>query len=265
MCPLLKAILHVTVDAHNGGERTKALHMVKRLPAHSLLLFDAGFSGAPLFNTCLRSSVHFVGRIAINWLPTKIRELGQNDWLVKLDKVSTPLRLIEFSVNKVPYRILTDLTDPIVYPTKDVIRLYLYRWEQEIALGYLKRLAGPAFGAPPLPLRAQSPELVLQEVYALMVVYNEVSLKTGEIADAAGISPLRISFTTTLHMVRLEALGATVDKRFANLPVMRPRRKRSYPREIKPTRARFNQRGPDYRGTRWDRPGDSQAALNAWH
>ena len=252
MCPLVKAVLHVIPDRHNGGERQKALHLVKRLAEGDLLLFDSGFSGAPLFQACIGQRVRFVGRIAVSWKPKILEALGLNDWIVRTSREQgrLTLRLIHFRYKDQLLRILTDLVDPIEYPASEIVRLYLRRWEQEMGFGYLKRLAGPAFGNVAVPLRSKSTGMVLQEFYALLIAYNLVCLRGLETAQFQEVPATRVSFTQTLTDLRLALLGFTRLRQSSR--VLPERRKRSYPRALRVRRQRYPDRKPDYGPVHWD-------------
>jgi hypothetical protein len=52
-------------------------------------------------------------------------------------------------------------------------------------------------------LRSKAPELIRQEVYALLTVYQALCTLRTRAAEHGGIDPDRISFTVTLHVARL--------------------------------------------------------------
>ena len=105
--------------------------------------------------------------------------------------------------------------------------------------GELKtRLRGPE-----VVLRSRSPQLVRQEVFAFLVVYQALCSLRMHAAQAADTDPDRISFTVTLRLARDQvvsqaavtpaALHDAVRQTIADLLDERlpPRRARSYERK----------------------------------
>jgi hypothetical protein len=66
------------------------------------------------------------------------------------------------------------------------------------------RLRGAAF-----ILRSRSPELVRQELFAFLTVYQSLCSLRAEAAQASGIDPDRISLTVTVRIVRDHAASQT--------------------------------------------------------
>jgi hypothetical protein len=57
-------------------------------------------------------------------------------------------------------------------------------------------------GGPEVLLRSKSPDMVRQEVYALLCVYQAIRHLITTAAEDAAIDPDRISFTRTVQAVR---------------------------------------------------------------
>ena len=89
--------------------------------------------------------------------------------------------------------------------------LYHQRWESENSYAELKtRLRGAAF-----ILRSRSPELVCQELFAFLTVYQALCALEAEAARQAGIDPDRISFTVTVRVARDHAAAMPSSPRTA--------------------------------------------------
>ena len=76
--------------------------------------------------------------------------------------------------------------------------LYGELWEEENAFDELKthqRGAGRV-------LRSKSPEMVIQEIYAHLLVYYAIRVLINGAAEPAGLDPDRISFTRSLRVIR---------------------------------------------------------------
>ena len=95
-------------------------------------------------------------------------------------------------------RVLTTLLDHEDYPARDIAALYAERWQIEIAFLHLKA----AVRGSRRPLRGQSPELVLQEAWALLLVHNMTATAVARAAAAAGTSPKLIPFAPALAVIR---------------------------------------------------------------
>jgi len=95
-------------------------------------------------------------------------------------------------------------------------------------------------------IRSKSPKGVEQEVWGIFLAYNLVRLEMERVADEAGVPPTRISFITSLHLIRDECIWAAsaspgaiprhLRKLRANIArfILPPRRsERIYPRAVK--------------------------------
>jgi hypothetical protein len=100
-------------------------------------------------------------------------------------------------------RLLTTMVDHVAYPAADLARLYAERWQVEITYLRLKStLRGDG-----VVLRGHSPELVRQEIWAYLAVYNLLCGLAAEAAALDGVDPDEISFVAVLRLVRAH-LGA---------------------------------------------------------
>ena len=178
---------------------------------------------------------------------TRRKALGEPDAPPLPD---TTARMIEFDVHVASYRgqahtsrvrLLTTLLDPQAFPAHALAALYAERWQIEIT--YL-RLKSTLRGDRTI-LRGHSPELVRQELWALMAIYNILCDLAAEAAALEQIDPDQISFVTVLRLTRahLAASGPctgcghrpdqprhTLTRAIANSPRNRTGRKRTSPR-----------------------------------
>jgi hypothetical protein len=95
-------------------------------------------------------------------------------------------------------RVLTTLLDHEAYPARDIAVLYAERWQIEIAFLHLKRTVR----GPRRPLRGQSPDLVRQEAWALLLIHNMAATAAARAAGTAGTDPGLIPFTAVLGLIR---------------------------------------------------------------
>ena len=92
--------------------------------------------------------------------------------------------------------LVTTLLDPDLYPMEGFADLYRDRWRLETAIGDIEtRLRG----GPDVVLRSKSPDMIYQEVYGLLCVYQAVHALMHAGAEHAELDPDRISFTRTMQ------------------------------------------------------------------
>ena len=90
------------------------------------------------------------------------------------------------------------LLDPVVFPALLLAMEYHKRWEVESTIDELKvHLLGRK-----TLIRSLNPREVVQEVYGWLLGHWAVGSLMFQVAEQANISPLRLSFTGTLNVVR---------------------------------------------------------------
>lgn len=122
-------------------------------------------------------------------------------------KGSQPIvvRVIEYTIEhsensqaQLTYRLITSLLDVEKFPAELLAREYHQRWEVENTLDELKiHLLGRK-----THIRSQKPREVVQEVYGWLLGHWAVRVLMFQAATSAGVSPLRLSFTGTLRIIR---------------------------------------------------------------
>ncbi|MFI6730866.1 transposase [Streptomyces sp. R-74717] len=118
------------------------------------------------------------------------------------------VRIIEYTVTIHPqagpprtetFRLVTSLLDHRLAPAHQLARAYHQRWEIENGFAELKNhLRGAGF-----ILRSKAPELIYQQIYALLTVYQALCALQTRAAEHGGTDPDRISFTVTVQLARL--------------------------------------------------------------
>jgi len=141
-----------------------------------------------------------------------------------------------------PQWLLTSLLDAVAYPAREIAALYHERWEVELAYDEIKCEMLEREET----IRSKSPERVEQEVWGILLAYNLIRLEMERVADEAGVEPTRVSFVTSLHLIRDECIWSAsaspgaiprhLRKLRSNLArfILPPRRsERRYPRAVK--------------------------------
>lgn len=202
-----------------GGERDGAMEILARIPRGDVVLIDRGFAATWLFALIMKQRSHLLARISASWRPRIIKRLGKGDAIVEVRgqvppeyreyfdgraSVTLRLRLIEYKIEtNEKVRLLTDLTDPDTYPAMELAKAYHLRWECELAYDEVKcHLATPAVAGLELVFRSKTPDGVMQELYALFGLYNMIRGLMAEAGRRYEVSPLEISFSDTLHVIR---------------------------------------------------------------
>lgn len=119
-----------------------------------LLLMDRGFYAFPFFDWLTEAKVYFITRareLATFEVEQVLINTGQvRDRIIRLGAYRSnpckhPLRLIEVCVGERWHSYLTNVLDPKVLSTADVMALYGQRWRIEEAFLLVKRLLGLAY------------------------------------------------------------------------------------------------------------------------
>jgi hypothetical protein len=140
--------VNIVVGTGNSNERDALRQM---LVDEVTYIADRGYMCFQLFHDILQAQAHFVFRVKYNLvytvkeslsvqLPKTVQTLFQDvtDQIIqcKNDPLGHNYRLVRFRVGTEQFYLLTDRTD---LTTFQVIMLYAYRWQVELAFRFLKR------------------------------------------------------------------------------------------------------------------------------
>ena len=148
-----------------------------------------------------------------------IKILGPNDLLIKWDrpaynrrlsysretreKLPTELilRQIRVAVEHPGFRtkefyIVTTLIDSTAYPSEEIARLYLQRWDVELFFRDIKTTMGLDI------LRCQTPEMVRKEILMFFIAYNCIRRLMFEAAEKVDLEVRLVSFKGSLQAIR---------------------------------------------------------------
>lgn len=236
-------------------ERNVAGDIWSEIPQQSLTLVDKGLFAVHRMLDMEEHQRHWLTRARANLHVRIVKELGPGDALIRIrvdpdarkrdrDLPTTHVvRCIRYQRKGFrPDLLITSLHDPKEFPASELVALYHERWEIELGYDEVKCELLEAS----VTLRSQSPTLVRQEFWGILIAYNLVRVEMARIADEAGVPPTRLSFVTVLRALRIEwdfwgilRTPGTIPQRIARLradiarAVLPPRRERSYPREVK--------------------------------
>jgi hypothetical protein len=244
-------------------EQTCLSRLLRLMGAGDLMLGDRGLVSFAHVALALRAGVHCLlrlprglqvhGRGAGN--RRRVRRLGRQDLLVRwsrptarpawlsatrwaaLPEVLT-LRQVAFRLHRPGFRptwawVITTLSEPELYPARDVAELYGRRWQVEVYFRDIRKTLGLS------QLSARSVEGVRKEVLAFVLLYDLARRVMLEAAGRQGVAPDRVSFADAVRWLAWAPLGAAL------LPtlVVNPCRggRPTEPRRLKHGRKRFPQ------------------------
>jgi len=184
-----------------ASERDHLVAMVPELPAHALLVADAGFVGYDFWQALLTAGHHFVIRVGAN--VHLVRQLGWTrehaqviylwpDHAARKRQPPLVVRLVVVHDGKQPMYLVTDLAQSRL-SDRQVATIYAARWGIEVFFRTFKQ----TFGCRKLRSRAaQNAQLELD--WALIGLWGVCLLGSRELG-ASGHDPARLSPAAVIH------------------------------------------------------------------
>lgn len=212
---LIEAGTHLIVDAlmcpYRIGERARVKKLLRTCTQGMLLMWDRGLHSYAMVKATLTQKCDYLGRVPKNvkFQVEKVLDDGSYlSWIApdgkskKKGATKIMVRVIEYTIDTDGqpqiYRLITSLTDIVSFPALLLAVEYHQRWEVENTIDELKvHLLGRK-----TPIRSLNPREVVQEIYGWLLGHWAVRSLMFSVAEQAQISPLRLSFTGTLHVVR---------------------------------------------------------------
>lgn len=207
------------LDSYGKGEISLAREVVRHLQPGMLCLADRYFPGYALWEQAATTGAELAWRVREKIRFPVEEMLPDGSYLSRLyakwdrekpQGEGIPVRVLEYEVlgSEERVRLITSILDWRAAPAAELAALYHERWEFETALDEFKtHLRGAR-----TVLRSQTPDLVKQEVYGLLLAHFALRGLMHEAALQGGRDPDRISFTHTVNVVRRTL------PRFAALP-----------------------------------------------
>lgn len=223
---------HAVIDAHIGGarigERDLARPLLANLEPGMLLLADRGFYGREFWQEAADTGAQLLWRVQVPMQLPVITELADGSYLSVLMSPSeyqrrrrlmsrgeniTPqgaqVRVIEYDIanretqSGSPIRLITTIFDPQIASATELAAVYHQRWEFESSLAEIETRQRGSYRV----LRSHSPDMVRQEIWALLLTHYAIRALMYEASDPDGHDPLRMSFIRTLRIVRRHVTG----------------------------------------------------------
>lgn len=212
---LIEAGTHLIVDAlmcpYRIGERVRAKKLLRSVTSGMLLMWVRGLHSYKMVQATLIQKCDYLGRVPKNvkFQVEKVFEDGSYLSCIAPDGKSKKkgattimVRVIEYTIDSDEeaqiYRLITSLTDITLFPALLLATEYHRRWEVENTIDELKvHLLGRK-----TLIRSLNPREVVQEIYGWLLGHWAVRSLMFQVAESVHISPLRLSFTGTLNIVR---------------------------------------------------------------
>lgn len=270
--PQIRMVCHMELTSHQlissefdhykTNEMKLAQRLIERTPDYSLTMFDKGYYSLGLLNRW-----HQAGEQRHWLIPARpdlqyevISSIGKNDKLIRLTTTKhaqnnfpdlpeiVEARLVSQTIKGKTYRILTSMTDRLRFPSNEIVDLYAHRWEIELGYREIKQtLLGNAYH-----LRSKRPDMVRQELWGVLLAYNLVRRLMTMAANAEGIWPNQLSFSSS-SMAVIQYFSSISIMSPGNIPMhwehlmktltlfkLPPRREdRKYPRWVKPKPSKY--------------------------
>jgi Insertion element 4 transposase N-terminal/Transposase DDE domain len=220
------AIIGAALDSWQVYERELLGRILYCLQPGMLVLADRGFFSYELWRDAAATTAELVWRIndnveipVLEWLPDGSyrselvpRTMKTQFKLGKLrhipDEVRIPIRVVEYMVTNrgeltETIRLITTITDHETAPAAELAALYQQRWEFELTLDEVETHQMPHSKV----LRSKTPDLVHQEIWALLLTHYAVRSFMREAADDLGEDPDRLSFIRSIRVIRRQVLN----------------------------------------------------------
>jgi hypothetical protein len=219
-----RALLGASYGPSATGEQSLAQDLLPALGAGMLVLADRNFASWKLWGAATATGADLCWRMSASFTLPVLEVLPDGTYLSELrpprkkDGPPIRVRVIEYSVGTTDehgqeiselFALATTLLEVAAYPAIDLARLYHHRWQAETGIGDLKT---EQRGGPETVLRSKTPDMVAQEFWAMLCVYQGIR---DLIAGAAppGLDPGRVSFKRAVQAARDSATRAALSPR----------------------------------------------------
>jgi hypothetical protein len=222
---------HAVVDAELGGvstgEQTLAAALITRFVPGMLVLADRNFYSYQAWQQAASTGAHLLWRVSatltlpvLEWLPDgsyrsvlinpKIRG-RRREALLSAAASGTDLdpdqamviRVVEYAIEDRPgsgelFCLITTILDHEFAPAVELATAYHQRWEIELSFDEIETHQT----GHPRVLRSRTPELVKQEIWALLLTHYAIRHIMKDAADTVGTDPDNLSFIRSYRAIR---------------------------------------------------------------
>ncbi|MFN8559882.1 MAG: IS4 family transposase [Dehalococcoidia bacterium] len=184
------------------NEKVAARDLVADAPRGSLFVFDLGYFAFAWLDHLTAAGQWWVCRLrektSYRVVHTFYHCGDTFDGLVWLgayraDRARFLVRLVEFRVGATRYRYLTNVTDPRQFTVREIAAVYQRRWDIELAFNLIKTHLGLHL------LWSGKDEVILQQVWAVLIIAQVLQALRMEIAGRAEVDPYEVSLALVVQ------------------------------------------------------------------
>jgi len=206
-----RAAFALSVGKYKDSENSLALNIIPKLTSGMLCLADRLFMSWEIFDQAQKTGAELLFRARDDRnLPVEKR-LSDGSYLSTIyahtdrkRETGIKVRVIDYdaevtrdrNTTKYGYRLITTLMDHESYPLHEVANLYRERWEFETMLDEVKTHLMDS-----QPLRSRTPDLVIQEIYGMVMAHYAIRAVMYEAAASKNIDPDELSFTHSRNVL----------------------------------------------------------------
>jgi hypothetical protein len=213
------AIVDAAFDECSKSEYIIAENLLPSLTPWMLLLEDRGFIGYDWWQKVRTTGAEVICRVRDNMKFRVDTQLPDGSFLSvlrppnKSNGEPITVRVITYTIKGMPekgkkYHVITSIINHEKYPAHELAALYHERWEIESIFDEFKTHIR---GGARVVLRSQTPDMVKQELYGLLLAHYTVRTIMHESALLVDEDPDKISFTHTINVIRRKLPhGATI-------------------------------------------------------
>lgn len=218
-----RLLLDVAYGPYAGkgtGERTLMMTLLRRChAANFLFMVDAGLYSFAMMWQIEQQQCAFLVKVSSHPTLTVLKRLSDGSYLSQMTgqlhdpqrstdtrnawtQHKLPVRVMTFQIPGFrPTRLVTNLLDPSI-TAKELVLQYHKRWDIELCYDEIKtHQCATLQGQMPTLFRSKRPDLVEQELYAMMLLYNLVRELILQAAIQADKDPLALSFLDCLQLI----------------------------------------------------------------
>ena len=200
------------VAPYGHSEQAMAAQMLPaKLEPGMLVLADRNFYGFKLWRIACASGAMLAWRVKSNLKLPVQQMLSDGSYLSAVfdsqdrqRSAGQAVRVVEYALQdsatptQDSYRLVTNILDPAKAPALELAALYHERWEIEGVFDEFKT----HLRANSTVLRSKTPELVLQELWGLLLAHFAIRQLMAQAAWPRGLDPDRLSFTHAVRVIK---------------------------------------------------------------
>jgi hypothetical protein len=196
--------------SHSEQEMAAKMLPAKLVPG-MLVLADRNFYGFKLWRIACASGAKLAWRVKSNLKLPVEQMLPDGSFLSTVfdsedrhRRAGQVVRVIDYTLQNSAtpaqdsYRLVTNIPDPTEAPALEVAALYHERWEIEGVFDEFKT----HLRANSTVLRSKTPDLVLQELWGLLLAHFAIRQLMAQAAWPRGLDPDRLSFTHAVRVIK---------------------------------------------------------------